>query len=212
MHPPTYSARALGVAAAERGMVTSVVTEPGEVAAALAEPCDLIAVSACWFSMTDDRYTPEQRADWAVGRDPDRERALVTAVEGGTPLVALHSAVICFDGWSPWTRWLGGGWDWAASWHPPPAELRVVPEPGSPLRFEPFAVVDEEYQGLALHPDAVVVGRSEAGHPLVWLRENGHRRAAVSVLGHDHRSLDRAEHLDLLTQLVGWATREVAHG
>lgn len=212
MHPPADSARALTAVVAAWGMDAVVVTDPTAVAGALAEPCDLLAVSACWFSMAARRYTDEQRAAWAVGPDPRRDGALLDAIDGGTPLLAVHTAVLCFDGWDPWTRCLGGRWNWGNSFHPAPTEIQVTPEPAGPLTFEPFTVVDEEYQGLDLDPQSVVVGRSAAGHPLIWLREDGRRRAAVSVLGHDRRSLDHLDHRALLNHLVGWAVRAPAHG
>ena len=77
----------------------------------------------------------------------------------------------------------------------------VVPEPGSPIRFAPFEVVDEEYTELDID-DVTVVARSASGEPLVWFHEVDGRRAAVSLLGHDARSLGHPAHRRLLADLV----------
>lgn len=208
MHAAPEPSEILANLATEHDLSTDVLTDPAAVCDALsptAQQADvsLLVVASCWFSMSDERYTDEQRASWAVGRDATREAALLAAAKRGVPLLALHSAVICFDGWDEWGRWLGGHWDWSTSSHPPPTELAVRPEPGASLAVEPFSVVDEEYQHVAVGPQAEILARSGSGHPLVWLRD-GELRAAVCLLGHDRRSLDQPGHRALLGQLIDW--------
>jgi len=204
MHPADDVVTAVEDLLGPRGFEISVVTEPGGVVPALDDGCDLLVVAACWFSMADDRYTPDQRQDWAVPAEPERERVMAALATGGTPVLALHTAVICFDGWEEWGIWLGGRWDWATSSHPPPGPVDVRPEVGSPVVVEPFTVVDEQYQGLVINPKSRIVARSGSGDPLIWVHEADGRRGAVSLLGHDRRSLDHPQHRAVLNRLVDW--------
>ena len=205
-HPPGDS-----VAAATRLISADfepiAVTDPEQVVDALELGCELLVVSACWFSMTDDRYTAEQRAEFAVARNPDREAALDERRVTGCPLLALHTAVICFDGWQPWGQWLGGSWNWETSWHPPPAALAVHSDPDAPIGFAPFTIVDKEYQGLTVAPDVQRIARSANGNPLAWFHDSGEGRAAVNVLGHDSRSLDDPSTVALNTALLDLLVR-----
>lgn len=189
---------------AERGWTTTVVTEPTSVASGVANGCDLLIVSACWFSMADDRYTDEQRHEHAVPRDADREAALDALRQRGCPLLALHTAVICFDGWDQWRSWLGGAWNWATSGHPPPQSLTVTP--AGPANFDAFTVTDELYGGLDIDSGVTVLGRGPNHLPLVWTNQTERGRSAVSLLGHDSRSLDDEGHRVLLRELLDWLT------
>ena len=221
MHPPDEPVATLSRLLADRGMAVEPVTEPSAVTGALQAPPDLLVVAACWFSMTDARYSDEQRAGWAVPSDPVREQAIADAVAAGTAVLSLHTGVICFDDWVGWEQVLGGRWDWSTSSHPPPAELAIEPVGGdidigsdmefggdigggSDINIEPFTVVDEEYRGLRVGDDSRIVARSAEGHhPLVWLIDGSPRRA-VDLLGHDRRSLDHPGHRRLLGQLIDW--------
>lgn len=201
MHPPDDPLAAIGRLLPSPRWELTVITSADDVAAAAAEACDLLVVASCWFSMTADRYTDEQRAAWAVHRDEGREVALAAMADAGVPVLALHTGVICFDGWPMWRRWLGGVWSWERSWHPEPLPMGVEPEPGSPIALDRFEVVDEEYTDLDVD-DVTVVARSASGQPLVWTHVAAGRRAAVSLLGHDARSLGHPAHRRLLADLV----------
>lgn len=202
MHPPEGPVDAIGRTLTAPRWEISTVTSPDEVAAAAADRPDLLLVAACWFSMTADRYTDDQRAEWAVQRDARREAALRDLADAGVPVLALHTGVICFDGWPLWRDWLGGVWSWERSWHPEPLAMSVLVQADAPIELDSFEVVDEEYTDLDVDPAVTVVARSRSGQPLVWLHEHAGRRAAVSLLGHDRRSFDHPGHQRLLTALV----------
>lgn len=170
---------------------------------ALEQACDLLVVGACWFSMSDARYSDEQRSEFALPWTTALANSLRRTREAGCALLALHTAVICFDGMPVWSDWLGGAWNWDDSFHPPPALLRVGPTGDGQIPFDTFEVIDELYQGLDVHDDALVVARSER-HPMAWLHETSTGRCAVNVLGHDRRSLADPNHLNLNKQLLGW--------
>lgn len=86
---------------------------------------DLVTIYACRFRMLDERYTPEQRAQWAMEIPAATRSALIDHVAAGRPLLAVHTAAVCFDDWPEWSDLLGGGWSWERSWHPPPEEMTV---------------------------------------------------------------------------------------
>ena len=203
-HPGTDLIAAVRVLVDNRVDELVVVTDPDRFASELQAGCDLLIVGACWFAMNDERYNAEQRRDHAVQVTPRLEAALAKLHDDGCPLLALHTAVICFDALPVWRSWLGGSWDWAASWHPEPGEMQVVPSENHELTVEGFTVTDELYQSLQVDPEAVVVAASPAGDPLVWLHNTGRARCAVNVLGHDRRSLDHPDHQQLNAQLVDW--------
>lgn len=186
-----------------------VVRDAASFVTALGQPCDLLIVGACWFSMSDDRYTDAERAEHGVPLTPALTDALDRRRAAGCPLLALHTAVICFDGTPEWSAWLGGHWDWRRSFHPPPSRIDVRPTPptGSvqpAVSFDQFGVVDEFYQGLDVSAEVLVVAESADGHPLAWLHETPLGRCAVNVLGHDQRSLANAGHQQLNAELLGW--------
>lgn len=203
-HPADQVAGSLRQLLEQRYGVVDLVTDSSAVAAALETPPDLLVVAACWFSMSDDRYSDEQRAEFAVAPDEALRAAIAGALATSTPLLALHTAVLCFDGWSDWSRWLGATWNWATSFHPPPGPVEVLPDSRSPIALGPFEVIDEEYQGLDLSPTVTTVARSGAGNPLAWLHATPDARVAVDLLGHDHRSLDDQHHRALLAGLIDW--------
>jgi hypothetical protein len=187
-----------------RGIDVAVVTNAADAASEVDAGCDLLVVGSCWFSMTDERYNEEQRAEFAVKFAAPLRASLQRLKDAGCPLLALHTAVICFDGADLWSDWLGGSWNWETSWHPAPEPMAVKPVSNDTLEVEEFAVTDELYQGLDVHDEVTLAAESAAGDPLVWLNETGVGRSAVNLLGHDFRSLDHPGHEALNNQLLDW--------
>ncbi len=201
-HPGDDLIASVGEILARRKIDVEVVTDPMLAAQALDTRCDLLVAGPCWFSMTDERYTPDQRSEFAVVLDEPLAQRLQDLKAAGCPVLALHTAVICFDSSPTWSDWLGGEWNWDTSWHPEPALIQVRPATDSPIGFQEFSVTDELYQGLDLASSVDVVAESATGDPLVWLHETSTARAAVNVLGHDARSLDTPAHRALIDQLL----------
>jgi len=212
MHPPDDPSRAVRELVQERGFAPLVVTDASQLTDALARGCDLLVVAACWFSMEQERYRAEDRAAGGVGADPEREGALAALIDGGCPVLALHTAVICFDQWPGWGERLGGAWDWERSHHPPPGELHIAGVADAAISIDPFIVIDEEYRDVPVAPESDVVARTGGGHPVMWLRADDRRRAAVDLLGHDHRSLDHPGHRAALGQLLDWLLEPTVPG
>jgi hypothetical protein len=210
------SAATAGILAAA-GMSVEIVGHPAELAAALRLPADLVVIQALrWRMLGNDKYEPF-RAEWGYETGDDLKGALTGHIAGGGGLVALHTGCICFDDWSGWHAILGGGWIWGDSFHAPGLErVRVVPVADHPVTggVAPFAVIDEHYRNLALHPGSVVLaeGVAAAGvtHPVAWSRSGGEfaGRAVTLTTGHDLASLTEPNHARLIQQAALWAARQ----
>ena len=208
-HAPTL----VEVIESKRSMSTEMCATVDELATALAEPADLLTVYACWFRMLDDRYNAEQRAGFATETPAPVRDAISDHVRAGRPVLAVHTATICFDDWPEWQQLIGGGWDWARSHHPEPGPMRVDYEPVAADLFgavESFEVIDERYTDLAVHAASRVVATSalpleHARQPAAWCREHASgSRVFTSTLGHDSTSLRAPGHVSLLAGAVRW--------
>ncbi|WP_436795083.1 ThuA domain-containing protein [Actinospongicola halichondriae] len=159
----------------------------------------LLAVNALQFTMTDPRYDEVREAE-AFTLSPAGRSSIEAWHAGGGPILAIHTALLCFDDWPGWASIVGGRWDWSRSSHPPIGTVEV--QAGD----HDFTVVDECYQDLDIDPGVEVVAASAGGHPLAWFRprfrDQGSGAVAVDLLGHDHRSLDHPGHRRLLRGLV----------
>ena len=215
MHPPEASTPELAALLEGLGFDLNIVTDPSLLAEALIQPDgsspDLFVINACWFSMNADRYTPEQRAGFGVGADRLREEAIEKYILGGGPTLAIHAAVTCFDSWPRWGDLIGGAWEWGRSWHNEPEDIQwQAVRDNIDITWvdvvEPFVVTDELYQDCSLRPGTRVLARADSGQPLLWAPVSSDR-VAVSLLGHDERSLSSGGHRALLVAAVRHLTR-----
>jgi type 1 glutamine amidotransferase len=163
---------------------------------------DLLVVNALRWTMTQhEKYAPF-RAALAYRPGPGSMDRLAGWVAGGGRLLAMHTAVICFDTEPGWLEVLGGGWRWGLSHHPPRGPLRI--EPAGAAAFD---LVDEAYHHMSPAPDAEVratCALAEGPQPLAWTRRRGAGRVAVDTLGHDRRSLETPGHARLVGDLTDW--------
>jgi type 1 glutamine amidotransferase len=223
-HPFAETARLLSALLDDLGASTTVVTEPVDAIAALraveagdAEPVDLLTVAALRWGMTQDAYEA-QRDEHAVVLDPADVAVIDRHVRGGGGLLALHTAVICFDADPTWHALVGASWRWGTSSHPPlgPIEVTVTSEGRDhPLTrgIEPFVLEDEAYGFLDECDDLVPLLASTHGgrtHPVLWARGVGGGRVVTDLLGHGVASLEDPTHRDILTRAAAWARRGAA--
>lgn len=139
-------------------------------------------------------------------------------VLGGGGLLAMHTAVICFDAAPIWRRLVGGVWCWGRSEHPPVGQVRVEPTAaaaGHPVTeaCRPFVVEDELYGHLDLGSDLVPLltgTTAEQTHPVLWARHHGGGRVVTDLLGHGPASLRHPAHRALIARAAGWAARTTA--
>ena len=215
---PATSAQ-LAALLADDGFTTAVTEDPAELFDALraaedgaGDPVDLVTVNALRWRMEAERYAHLRDAH-AYELAPDDSAVLDRFVRAGGGLLALHTAVICFDAEPTWHRLVGASWDWEHSSHPPLGPVSIaVTEAGRahPVTagLEGFTITDEVYgfldEELGLVP--LLTGtHSGRDHPLVWARPVGDGRVVTALLGHGPDSFDHPAHRRLLRQAAAWA-------
>lgn len=211
-HPFAQSSEALASIARGAGLAVSITSDLADALAQLRQGRDVLGINALRWSMTQfERYAAD-RPQWAGSLSSEHFAAMAGHVTSGGGLLAMHTAVICWDNQPGWLDLLGGGWDWTRSHHPPLGAIMVQP---SPAFAAPFEVVDEAYHNLDPAADCEIVATAEAGEgpqPVVWRRRHGAGRIVVDALGHDARALGAAGHIAILEAMLGWlCKREAAH-
>lgn len=195
------------------GITATVDDDPESALAALPrEDVDLLVVNALRWRMEGVERYDALRPMWGLSLS-DRARAGVEAhLAAGRPLLAMHTATICFDDWARWGEIVGGRWDWATSSHPPidgPVDVAVATDRHPIVAgIDDFDVVDEVYGFLDRQPDVEGLLHASHGgtpHPLLWARTlPGGARVVYDALGHDARSYDHPTHQHLLRRIGAW--------
>ena len=122
-HPAQETGPAVGAMLTSLGIEPTIVDHPDALPGVIADQ-DLLVIHGCFFQMLDERYTPEQRAEFSYVSTPQVRSAIGEWVSRGRPVLAMHTAVLCFDDWDDWPEIAGARWDWARSHHPPMSTLR----------------------------------------------------------------------------------------
>ncbi len=217
----------------DEGIDTDVVDEPALMltrlttgAPATGVPYDLLTVHALHWGMATERYA-HLRAEQSFTLRAEDAAGIERFVAEGGGLLALHTAVICFDAEPAWHALCGASWNWDRSSHPPVGDARVsVTDAGRihPITegLDDFVVVDEVYGSLDEEPGIVPLLAGEADghrHPVLWAHEVGGGRVVVDTLGHDRSSIEHPTHRTILRRAATWArgTRagagtDAAHG
>lgn len=218
-HPFDATTSSLSDLADAAGFETEVVTEPTEAVAALraveegeADPVALVTVNALRWRMTQHQYAGRRR-DLAVDLPPDDLAVIDRFVRRGGGLLAVHTAVICFDADPAWHALCGASWRWDRSTHPPLGAVEVeVTEAGRDHALteglEPFVVEDEAYRDLDEIPGLQpLLSTTHEGHrvPLLWARNVGAGRVVTDLLGHGPASLMHPSHRIVLSRALAWA-------
>jgi len=206
---------------AERGITSEVTTDPHEALSLLTAAeaghgpgFDLVTVHALQWRMEQARYA-DRRAEHALSVSDDDLAVLDRFVRAGGGLLALHTAVICFDGAPTWRTLCGAVWDWDRSSHPPLGPVTVTPTEAGRAHdvtrgVETFTVEDEAYGDLdavdGLEP-LLVAEHGGRTHPLAWARRVGAGRVATDLLGHGPPSFTHPVHREVLARAVTWAAR-----
>ena len=185
------------------------VTEDLEVGLARLDDFGLLVVNALRWRMLGEKYDP-YRATLAYSPSAEAREAVLRHLRRGRGLLAMHTAVICFDDWPEWGDLLGARWSWGQSGHPPLGTVRIeVADPDHPLAhgISEFEVQDEVYGFLAQRPGLQPVLTSAHGgidHPVLWVRESLGGPVAVDLLGHGVESLQQPQHQLLVERLLRW--------
>lgn len=188
------------------------VTEDLEAGLARLAGFDLLVVNALRWRMLGEKYDP-YRDSMAYSPSAAARRSIVEHLERGGGLLAMHTAVICFDDWPEWGDILGARWAWGQSGHPPPARVRVRVEPGPHTLvagLADFELEDEIYgfldHGPGLQPQ-LTSSHGGADHPLLWVRHWRGGRVAVDLLGHGPESYASPQHRTIVGRALGWVLR-----
>lgn len=202
---------------ASEGIDTEVVTDPRAAVARLGDDVatfDLLAVHALRWRMDEPGYEL-QRGEHRFALTTDEARSIERFVVAGGGMLALHTAVICFDADPIWRSLCGAAWAWDRSSHPPVGEAVVeVTDAGRAhaltTGIEPFAIVDEVYGFLdevdGLEP-LLVSAHGGRQHPVAWARTVGAGRVVTDLLGHDAASIAHPAHRTLIARAARWCAR-----
>lgn len=208
------------------GAETEIVDDPAEACARLragqadgATPFDLFTVNALHWRMEAEHYA-HLRHQMAFTLDPADATTIDTHVRKGGGLLALHTAVICFDAEPTWHALTGASWNWERSSHPPLGRVEVeITEAGGdhPITagLEPFEIVDECYRSLDEEPDLDALLTARLGgrtHPLLWARQLDEGRVVTDLLGHGPESIDHPSHHTILRRSAAWAAASATAG
>lgn len=219
-HDFAATSGALVAMLARDGIVSTVVDHPADAMAALRDAgsaggpaVDLVTVNALRWGMSQPKYAP-LRSLFAYELEPRDAELLTAFVNDGGAILAIHTAVICFDGHPAWRELCGATWGWDRSSHPPQGAARVaVSEAGRvhPITAEldDFVIDDEVYGFLDESDDLVALLTGRHGgrdHPLLWAREIGAGRVVTDLLGHGPASFAHPAHQHILVNAARWAT------
>jgi type 1 glutamine amidotransferase len=205
---------ALAALLAEHGFESTISEDIESSLAALDKDCpELLTVYALrWTMSQNEKYAP-LRERWAFSLSDRGRAAILSHLERGGGLVALHTALICFDDWPGWKEILGGGWTWGHSSHPPYGKVEVrLDDPDHPLLhgLDGFTLDDEVYGDLQLRSDvqALLHARAKSDpdwQPVLWTRRVGPARIVVDALGHDIGAFTHPVHRRMVARAALWA-------
>jgi uncharacterized protein len=199
---PATTARLSGLLE-DAGARVEVHRDVDDAFAALPGAALLVVNALLWTMREPERYRggPE-----AVSPSEESRAALAAHLDAGGGLLAMHTAVICFDDWPGWADAVGARWVWGRSHHPPlgpPVDVRVDhPHPVTD-GVGGFRLVDEVYSDVDMAPDVVPLLTAQ-GQPMLWAREHGGGRVVYDALGHHPPSYDVPEHREILRRAIGW--------
>jgi uncharacterized protein len=217
-HDFAASAERLGPLLAEQGLDTTTVDEPAaavellrSAATGATEPFATLTVHALRWSMAAPEHA-HLRERYGTVLDPDDLAVIDAFVRGGGGMLALHSAVICFDGSPAWRELCGAAWDWGRSSHPPLGATAIAVTPAGrehviTAGVEDFVIEDEVYGFLDEVDDLVPLLTGRHGgrtHPMLWAREVGRGRVVTDLLGHGPASFEHPAHREVLGRAASW--------
>ena len=213
-HSFATSAPALAALLAEQGIESVVEMDPEAAIARLAEtrPALLTVYALRWTMRHGDKYAP-YRERWGFSLSANARAEVEAHLARGGGILALHTAVVCFDDWARWADILGGRWVWGESSHPPYGTVDARPdEPNHPLLegLPAFSLSDEAYGDLDLDPSVQPLMRVRAAggdwHPALWTRTFAKGRVAVDTLGHDAGAFAHPTHRRIVARAARWAS------
>jgi type 1 glutamine amidotransferase len=212
-HAFATSAPALAALLRDHGIESTIDDDPERALVTLESTrAELLTVYALrWTMRTGDKYGPF-RERWGFSLSAQGRAAIEAHLARGGGLLALHTAIICFDAWPQWRDILGGRWEWGRSSHPPfgPVAARIDDAAHPLVRgLSGFSLDDEAYGDLDMtadvHPLLSVRAAGGAWQPALWTRTVGHGRVVVDTLGHDEGAFTHPVHRRIVGRAALWA-------
>ena len=143
---------------------------------------------------------------------PTQEAALVSFVENGKGLIALHCASYCFLNSPKYISLVGGQFE---SHKTGVFRTRIVDAKHPAMKgVQEFEAWDETYKHHRLSGDRhVLMVREEdgKGEPWTWVRTQGKGRIFYTASGHDERVFRNADFHRLVVQGIRWAVGQPDH-
>lgn len=145
---------------------------------------------------------------------------LVSRLQEGKGLVALHHCLGSFQNWDEYARiiggkyhlqkWLDHGLDKPASTYQHDVDFKVhVQDPAHPVTrgVTDFAIRDEAYGLTEVRPGVNVLLTTDEprnGRAMAWSHTYGAARVVYLQLGHDHQAYDDPHYRRLVSQAIQW--------
>jgi uncharacterized protein len=138
----------------------------------------------------------------------------------GTGLVVTHHALVSYQGWADYERFIGGRWvEKPAKGGDPSAkpsgyrhdvDIPVVIAREHPITagVRNFTIHDEIYWNFRVGADVtplLTTTHPDSGNPLAWVRTEGKSRVAYLLLGHGPSAYGDANYRRLLANAINWA-------
>ncbi|MHB1421889.1 MAG: PVC-type heme-binding CxxCH protein [Gemmataceae bacterium] len=143
---------------------------------------------------------------------PQQEEALLSFVESGKGLIALHCASYCFLNSPKYISLVGGQFE---SHQTGVFRTRIVDAKHPAMKgVQEFEAWDETYKHHRLSGDRhILMVREEDGkrEPWTWVRTQGKGRVFYTASGHDERVFRTAEYQRLVIQGIRWAVGRPDH-
>ncbi len=195
-HDPETMFPHLAQPLARRGIQLTYVATPEEAL----DPAILQYYDALMIYGNHDRITPDQ------------EQALLSFVEGGKGLVAIHSASAEFTNSEKYIALVGAQFQR----HGTGEFTAEIVQPDHPVMkgLHPFETWDETYVHTKHNPQnrTVLMERVDANgrEPYTWVRTQGQGRVFYTAYGHDVRTWSKPEFAALIENGVSWVVPEPA--
>jgi putative membrane-bound dehydrogenase-like protein len=143
---------------------------------------------------------------------PEQEQALVSFVEGGKGLIAIHSASYMFIKSERYIPMVGGQF----LRHGTGEFAAEIVQPNHPAMqgVQPFTTWDETYVHTRHNPTdrTVLMERvdGEGREPYTWVRNQGKGRVFYTAFGHDNRTWSNPGFQRLVANGIAWAVPDAA--
>ena len=142
---------------------------------------------------------------------PSQEAALLGFVRNGKGLVALHAASHCFRNAPAYLKTIGGqfdshGFEQFTTHYSDTSHIIMK-------GLQPFETTDETYVHKNLGDDLTLLmtrKEGERNEPWTWIRNEGEGRVFYTAYGHDQRTWEQTEFLQLVENGIFWSVSETA--